>query len=123
MGFNLLPAIVGGLEGLAGGGPVGAVAGAAAGGFAGHSPGNIAGAAGNAALQGLLGASEADQLANEAMVMQSQSRLQWQSSWFNEMLSERAESQREGNELRNVAMAQRQADDKIVKEFIRTIAD
>ncbi|HEV3156297.1 MAG TPA: hypothetical protein VGZ00_03005 [Candidatus Baltobacteraceae bacterium] len=123
--LNLIGAGLGAAQGFATGGPIGAAVGAAAGGLTGSNGGaGMTSATGNLdtlGLQGLMNWSQNDELANEAVVMQQQSQLQWQSTWFNEMVDERSESQRESNSLRDVSMAQRQSDDKIVKEFMKSI--
>jgi arginine/lysine/ornithine decarboxylase len=52
--------------------------------------------------------------------MRHQVAMQEQSQQFNDVQDEKAEQMREINTLREVAMKQREADDKIVKEFIKT---
>ncbi len=46
--------------------------------------------------------------------------MQVQSQQFNDVEDEKSEQMREMNTLRTVAMKQREADDKIVQEFIKT---
>ena len=50
-----------------------------------------------------------------------QAEMQAQSQQFNDVQDEKSEQMREMNTLRDVAMKQREADDKIVKEFIKTV--
>jgi urease accessory protein UreF len=121
MGFNLLSALAGGVQGAAmGANPVAIGAGALAGGFAGNGATTVGGfsnGAQNLINGGYLGATEA--LNAQQMIFQLQ--LQGQSQQFDQMASERSELLRETNTLRDVAMQQRKADNQIVKEFIRTI--
>lgn len=53
--------------------------------------------------------------------MAHQLQMQSQSQQFNDVQDEKSEQMRETNTLRTVAMKQREADDKIVKEFIKTV--
>jgi hypothetical protein len=55
--------------------------------------------------------------------MRHQLEMQQQSLMFNEFQDERSEQMREMNLMRDVAMKQREADNAIVKEFLRTIKD
>jgi hypothetical protein len=94
---NFLSSILGGVTGAAtgllAGGPVGAAAGA---------------------VNGL------ENLALQAEELRHQTDMQIQAQQFNDVQDEKAEQMREMNSLRDVAMKQHEADDKIVKEFIRT---
>ncbi|GAC1306474.1 MAG: hypothetical protein NVS2B3_10600 [Vulcanimicrobiaceae bacterium] len=56
----------------------------------------------------------------QAEQLRHQYTMQVQSQQFNEVQDEKSEQMREMNTLRSVAMKQRDADDKIVKEFIKT---
>jgi hypothetical protein len=130
MGFNLFSAITGAAQGLAmsGGNPIGAIAGGVGGALSGGGPsgvGNIS-ASNNPTLaiqQGMDQADEYDQLALNAENISHNEQMQWQSTAFNELMDEKSEQMREMNLLRDVSMAQRKADNSIVKEFIQTIKD
>jgi hypothetical protein len=63
------------------------------------------------------------QLGLNAENMRHQLQMQQQSQMFNEFQDERSEQMRESNVMRDVAMKQREADNAIVKEFVRTIKD
>jgi hypothetical protein len=63
------------------------------------------------------------QLGLNAENMRHQLEMQQQSLMFNEFQDERSEQMREMNLMRDVAMKQREADNSIVKEFLRTIKD
>jgi hypothetical protein len=63
------------------------------------------------------------QLGLNAENMRHQLEMQQQSLMFNEFQDERSEQMREMNLMRDVAMKQREADNAIVKEFLRTIKD
>ncbi len=63
------------------------------------------------------------QLGMNAENMRHQLQMQEQSQMFNEFQDERSEQMREMNLMRDVAMKQREADNAIVKEFLRTIKD
>ncbi len=125
MGFNLGTAIGGAVQGFAmTGNPVGALAGGAAGGFAGAAGGGVVSGLG-AVDNGLTSMTAAGFLqgtqALDSQNMMFQLQLQSQSQQFDEMTSEKSELMREQNELRNVAMEQRKADNEITKQFIKTI--
>lgn len=107
------------------GNPIGAGVGAIAGAIGGASaPGDP-----NSALSGLgnvaLSAGQASYLAlNEKLQLQQltfQYAEQQQADSFDNVTSEKSEIMRESNELRNVAMEQRKADNEITKEFIKSI--
>ena len=66
---------------------------------------------------------EYDQFALNLENMRHNSAMQWQSTMFNELEDEKTEQLREMNVMRDVAMKQREADNSILKEFIRTIKD
>jgi hypothetical protein len=121
MGFNLLGALGGAVQGAAmGGNPLSVGAGALAGGFGSNGATTVGGfsnGAQNLVNGGYLGATEL--LNGQQMMFQLQ--LQAQSQQFDQMASERSELLRETNTLRDVAMQQRKADNQIVKEFIRSI--
>jgi hypothetical protein len=127
---NFLSSILGGVTGAAtgllAGGPIGAAAGAVNGlvnGGAGPSGlGNIQSTTDPtlAAQQGIDEAYEYENLALQAEELRHQTDMQIQAQQFNDVQDEKAEQMREMNSLRDVAMKQHEADDKIVKEFIRT---
>jgi hypothetical protein len=125
MGFNLGTAIGGAIQGFAmTGNPVGAIAGGAAGGFAGGAGGGLVSGLGTVdnGLTSLTAAGflQGTQALNSQNMM-FQLEMQAQSQQFDEMTSEKSELMREQNELRNVAMEQRKADNEITKTFIKTI--
>ncbi|GAC1302018.1 MAG: hypothetical protein NVSMB19_10860 [Vulcanimicrobiaceae bacterium] len=107
------------------GGPAGAVVGGASalvngGGPSGRgniAPGQDLTVPGTQILNGLY---ETANFGLEAEQLRHQFAMQLQSQQFNEVEDEKAEQMREMNTLRTVAMKQREADDKIVKEFIQT---
>ncbi len=109
---------------LASGNPIGAGVGAIAGAFGGSSGGSTANtlsAVGNSALTT---GQNAYLAANEQLQLQQlayQYAVQQQSDSFDNVTSEKSEIMRESNELRNVAMEQRKADNAITKEFIKSI--
>jgi hypothetical protein len=127
---NLLGNIVGGITGAAtglfSGGPVGALAGGVNGLINGSSGpsglGNIQSSTDPTLpiQQGIDEAYEYENLALQAEELRHQTDMQIQSQQFNDVQDEKAEQMREMNSLRDVAMKQHEADDKIVKEFIRT---
>src|SRR3982074_1934767 len=121
MGFNLLSAAAGAVQGaVMGGSPTTIGAQALAGGLGGNGATTVGGfsnGAQNLVNGGYLGATEA--LNAQQMVFQPQ--LQGQAQQFDQMTPERSELLRETNTLRDVAMQQRKADNQIVKEFIRSI--
>ncbi len=122
---NLINAVGGAITGFMTGGPVGAMAGGVGGFVSGGGPsgmGNIAPGTDPAPAisQGMDRAYEYQNLLMQGEQLRHQSAMQVQSQQFNEVQDERSEQMREMNTLRNVAMKQREADDKIVKEFIKT---
>lgn len=127
---NFLGTIMGGLEGAATGFLEGGPAGAAAGGIGGlvmgaggpSGAGNIQGGTDWTvpAAQGMDKAYEAANLGLQAEELRHQYQMQVQSQQFNDVEDEKSEEMREMNTLRTVAMKQRESDDKIVKEFIKT---
>ncbi len=127
---NFLGTIFGGLEGAATGLLEGGPAGAAAGGLSGllsggggpSGVGNIAsGTDPTIALgQSMDKAYEYANLGLQAEELRHQYTMQVQSQQFNDVEDEKTEQMREMNTLRTVAMKQREADDKIVQEFIKT---
>jgi len=129
MGLNLLNGGLGALTGfLTTGNPIGAVAGGVEGALSGGGPSG----AGNLgpttdptlpAQQALDQWAEWDQFALNLENTRHNSAMQWQSTMFNELQDEKTEQMREMNVMREVAMKQREADNSILKEFIRTIKD
>ena len=127
---NFLGNIVGGLAGAATGfltaGPVGAAAGAINGAVNGgggpSGAGNISSSTDPILgfQQGIDKAYEAESEALQTEELQHQTAMQIQSQQFNDVEDEKTEEMREMNTLRDVAMKQRSADDKILKEFIKT---
>jgi hypothetical protein len=122
MGFNIIGALTGAVEGFAMGGPGGAIAGAVGGGALGTgSPINSTGNVDN----GLLSGWESNVLAQQDMLNQQmayfQLGVQKQANEFDMMTDEKSELQRESNTLRQVAMEQRKADIGIMRDFIRSI--
>ena len=127
---NFLGNIIGGITGAATGlftaGPVGAVAGGVNGLINGSSGpsglGNIQSSTDPTLplQQGIDQAYEYENLALQTEELRHQTDMQIQSQQFNDVQDEKAEQMREMNSLRDVAMKQHEADDKIVKEFIRT---
>jgi hypothetical protein len=116
--------IAGAAQGFLVGGPIGAGAGAIAGGLSGSTggAGNALSGAGNSMLQT---GQNAYLAANEQLQLQQlafQYAEQQQADSFDNVTSEKSEIMRESNELRNVAMEQRKADNEITKEFIKSIA-
>ena len=121
MGFNLGTALGGALTGLfTTGNPIIAGVEGLAGGIGGSSG---IGAAGNGVVGALNAASEADNVALMAENLRHQSAMQWQATWFDEMLDEKSETMRESNALRDVDMEQRKADNQITKKFISSITE
>ena len=127
---NFLSSIISGLEGGATGflegGPVGAIAGGvgglATGALANPSGiGNIGAADPTVPIaQGMDEAYEMANLGLQGEELRHQYAMQVQSQQFNDVEDEKSEEMREMNTLRTVAMKQREADDKIVQEFIKT---
>jgi hypothetical protein len=123
---SLISGLVGAATGFLEGGPIGAavggVAGAVGGGTTAGAAGNVASGLGNVAMS----ADQSQYLAaNEALQAQQlsfQLAEQQQADSFDNVTSEKSEIMRESNELRNVAMEQRKADNEITKEFIKSIA-
>lgn len=121
--MNLLSVLGGAAQGfaLSGGNPIGAIAGGVAG-----AAGVGTGATGIGNLgNGLQGVAGAGMLAGyQALGLQNQAfelSLDSQAQQFNQMTEEKSELMREQNQLRDVAMAQRKADDTVTKEFIKMI--
>jgi len=77
----------------------------------------------NSALSGLLSESTAFNTGLEAQEMGAQQQLDLQSTMFDEAMDQQAENMREINSLRDASMAQRKADDGIVKKFIESIGE
>ncbi len=128
---NFLSSIASGLEGGAlgflSGGPAGAAVGAVNG--IATASANPAGGVNNiststdptvAAQQLLDQQYENTNFQLQAEELRHQTEMQIQSQQFNDVQDEKSEQMREMNTLRSVAMKQREADDKIVKEFIKT---
>ncbi len=126
--MSLLSMITGAATGFLTGGPVGAGAGAISGLIGGSS--GIGGATGSSVLSGMGNSAlqtgqNAYLAANEQLQLQQlafQYAEQQQADSFDNVTSEKSEIMRESNELRNVAMEQRKADNEITKEFIKSIA-
>jgi hypothetical protein len=120
--MNLGGLIAGAATGFLTGGPVGAAAGGLAGALGSPSnTGNALSGAGNSVLQT---GENAYLAANEQLQLQQlsfQYAEQQQADSFDNVTSEKSEIMRESNELRNVAMEQRKADNEITKEFIKSI--
>lgn len=85
--------------------------------------GGASGAAENGAMNALNSQDESFQLGMYASEIQNQEQLQMQSEVFDQMMDERSENMREVDTLRNVDMAQRKADDGILKKFIQSIGE
>ena len=123
---NIIGGITGATTGLFTGGPAGAVAGGLNGLINGGSGpsglGNIQSSTDPTLplQQGIDEAYEYENLALQTEELRHQTDMQIQSQQFNDVQDEKAEQMREMNSLRDVAMKQHEADDKIVKEFIRT---
>ncbi len=126
MSFNLLNGIVQGAESFfaSGGNPIAGGAGALAGGLtSGANTGTTVGNMGNGAIGALNAANEADTVAMYAENLRHQSAMQWEATWFNEMMDEKSERMRQMNELRDLTMEQRKADNQITKKFIQSITE
>ena len=123
---NIIGGIAGAATGMMTGGPLGAVAGGVNGvvnGGGGPSGlGNINSATDPSLAwqQGIDKTYEAENLALQTEELQHQTQMQIQSQQFNDVQDEKSEQMREMNTLRTVAMKQRESDDKIVQEFIKT---
>jgi hypothetical protein len=127
---NFLGSIIGGITGAATGllegGPVGAVASGVNGLVnGGNDPGGLPNISSSTdptlpLTQAMDQAYEMQNLLLQGEEMRHQVAMQEQSQQFNDVQDEKAEQMREINTLREVAMKQREADDKIVKEFIKT---
>ncbi len=122
---NILSGLLGAGLGLLTGGPAGAIAGGITGFEGSGSPSGLPNISSSTdpllpAQQGLDYWYEASSFGMEAEEMRHQLAMQQQSQAFNDVEDEQAEQMRELNTLRDVAMKQREADDKIVKEFIKT---
>jgi hypothetical protein len=121
--MNLGSVIAGAAQGfLMSGNPIGAGVGAVVGAVGGSAgTGNVLSGLGNVALsadqQSFLAANEALQGQQLAFQLSEQQ----QADSFDNVTSEKSEIMRESNELRNVAMEQRKADNEITKEFIKSI--
>lgn len=79
------------------------------------------GAADNAAMGAINAQDENFQLGIYASQIANQEQLSVESTVFDQMMDERSENMREINELRNVDMQERKADDDITKKFIQTL--
>ncbi len=125
---SFMNGLAGGVTGFLEGGPAGAAVGGL-GGFASGMFNNPSGGGNiSSATDGTLGAQQAmdkgyewANLGMQGQEMAHQLQLQSQSQQFNDVQNEKSEQMRETNTLRTVAMKQREADDKIVKEFIKTV--
>ncbi len=104
--------------------PIGAGVGAIVGAFGGSSGGSTANTLSSFGNSALTTGQNAYLAANEQLQLQQlayQYAVQQQSDSFDNVTSEKSEIMRESNELRNVAMEQRKADNAITKEFIKSI--
>jgi hypothetical protein len=117
--MGILSALGGAAEGALLGGGGGAIAGGISGLLGGG--GSMTGSIGNGELGAAMAASEQDQVNNEIDQMGFDSQMQWQNTVFNQMLEQKSQSMQQVNELRDVAMQQRKADDSITKEYIQAI--
>jgi hypothetical protein len=110
---------------MSGGNPIGAAVGGLGGALTGNpgatSTGNATGNATNALLAGAENADMAQNALMDVQQMQFQTQLQQQSNQFNDALDEKSEMGRETNALQSAAMKQREADNEITKEFIKSI--
>ena len=120
--MNLLNTLAGAAIGYVTGGPAGAVAGGVQG-LTGGNPNTAVGGGMNGIVGGLNAASEADNAALMAENLRHQSTMQWESTWFNEMMDEKSEKMREMNSLRDLDMEQRKADNQITKKFISSVTE
>jgi hypothetical protein len=123
---NLGSVLGGAVQGfLMTGNPIGAGVGAVAGALGGSTTGGTSTALSGAGNSALVTGENAYLAANEQLQLQQlafQYSEQQQSDSFDNVTSEKSEIMRESNELRNVAMEQRKADNEITKEFIKSIA-
>lgn len=127
---NLVSTALKGLEGAGVGFLEGGPPGAAVGGLGGLVTGAMSPAGlGNISsgtdptlpiAQGMDRAYEFANLGLQGEELRHQYAMQMQSQQFNDVEDEKSEEMREMNTLRTVAMKQREADDKIVQEFIKT---
>lgn len=123
---NIISGVAGAATGLITGGPVGAAAGGINGLVnGGNGPsgfGNISSSTDpTLALQQMQNQQyEWSNFMLQGEEMRHQLEMQEQSQAFNDVQDEKSEQMRETNTLRTVAMKQRESDDKIVKEFIKT---
>ena len=126
LGSVITGALGGAVTGLLTGGPAGAAAGGVAGAVSGLSApsglNNISSSTDPtlAAQQAVDQAYETNNFLLQAEELKHQTDMQIQSQQFDDVQDEKSEQMREMNTLRSVAMKQREADDKIVKEFIKT---
>jgi hypothetical protein len=123
---NIVGALAGGATGFMTGGPIGAAAGVVNGAVnGGNGPGGLGNISSStdptlAAQQGIDQAYETENAVLQAEELQHQTAMQIQSQQFNDVEDEKSEQMREMNTLRDVAMKQRETDDKVLKEFIKT---
>ena len=123
---NIIGGIAGAATGLIEGGPLGAAAGGINGLVnGGNDPSGLPNISSSTdptlpLTQAMDQAYEMQNLLLQGEEMRHQVAMQEQSQQFNDVQDEKAEQMREINTLREVAMKQREADDKIVKEFIKT---
>jgi hypothetical protein len=106
------------------GNPIGAGVGAIAGAIGGSGAGATSTALSGLGNSALSAGENAYLAANEQLQLQQlafQYSEQQQADSFDNVTSEKSEIMRESNELRNVAMEQRKADNEITKEFIKSI--
>jgi len=123
---NIIGGVTGGITGLLEGGPAGAIAGGLDGLVnGGNDPSGLPNI--NSSTDPTLPLTQAmdqgyelENLMLQGEELRHQVAMQIQSQEFNDVQDEKAEQMREINTLREVSMKQREADDKIVKEFIKT---
>jgi hypothetical protein len=77
----------------------------------------------NSTLSGMLSANDTFQTGLMGQEMASQDQLDVQATAFDEAMDQQSENMREINSLRDVQMAQRKADDGVLKKFIQSIGE
>lgn len=118
--MNLGNAFLGAAIGYVTGGPGGALAGGLQGAMGANGNTEV-GKGANGVIGAMNAASEVDNAALMGENLRHQSAMQWQSTWFNEMMDEKSEKMRQMNELRDLDMEQRKADNQITKKFIASV--
>jgi hypothetical protein len=127
---SFLPnAIAGAATGFLAGGPAGAVAGGVQGALTSSSPSggnNLSPNNPAGLLAGQQGADASYEQISYGMTLESMRhnlQMQAQSQQYNELTDEQSEQLREVNQMREVAMKQREADNKVVKDFVGQIKE